>query len=69
MKKETVDGKIYESINENSVSQHCIYPRCKKKVFSTAFHKTPLCREHFDLSQWISYVLYKAEVVKREKFS
>jgi len=65
---ETADGKTFESIDENPMSKSCLYPGCKKKVYSIAFHKTPLCREHFDLSQWISYVLYKSEVVTREKF-
>jgi len=39
----------------------CIYPDCHKPSYSAAFHGLPLCREHFDLSQWISYVIYTIE--------
>lgn len=48
------------------MSEHCLYPGCKEPTYSAAFHEIPLCREHFDLSQWISYILYKKDVIMRK---
>lgn len=38
----------------------CKYPGCGKTVYAE-FHGSPLCREHWDLSQWISLMIYTVE--------
>ena len=37
----------------------CLYPGCDQKATTAAFHGWPLCEAHFDLTQWISYVIYE----------
>lgn len=37
----------------------CLYPRCNQKSTTAAFHGWPLCEAHFDLTQWIAYVVYE----------
>ena len=38
----------------------CLYPDCFKKSYSAAFRGIPLCKGHFDLAQFIFYVVFKS---------
>ena len=38
----------------------CQYPNCGKVSQTAAYHGVPLCQEHFDLAQFISFVVYKS---------
>jgi hypothetical protein len=38
----------------------CHYPACGKVSQTAAYHGVPLCQEHFDLAQFISFVIYKS---------
>jgi len=46
----------------------CSYPLCEKRAYAYAYWlnpKIPLCKEHFDLAQFLSWYIEKHE--KRER--
>jgi len=56
MEKESVE-KGWEAVNKGTP---CQYPLCDKKAQTAAYHGVPLCADHFNLAQFISFIVYRS---------
>jgi len=56
-------GKVYQSLE----GVKCLYPDCSKPAYSK-FRDVPLCREHWDLSQWISYIISEERWIREGRY-